>query len=132
MAEDSESQDYEGKHVAVGLKRDYLLPDVAYNVLKNSSLYVFPALAALYATLAAIWGLPHADEVTKTVVAVDTCIGIVLGISKRSYSNSEAKYAGDLMIKKLEDDQVGMGVALNAPLDYKNTKEVTFRVNAVE
>lgn len=134
----AESADYEGQHVAPKLKRDHILSNELYDILKGCSLYVFPALAAFYVTVAGIWGLPHSSEVMKTVIAVDTCIGAIIGLSKKSYNNSESKFAGDLVVKKLPDDEddgisrVGMGLALNAPLDYKNNKEVTFKVKPID
>lgn len=56
-----------------------------YDVMKWIALVVLPALATLYFALAGIWGLPYAEEVVGTITAVDTFLGVVLGISSAQY-----------------------------------------------
>ena len=46
---------------------------------------VMPAVATLYAALAAVWAWPYADEVVTTITAVDTFLGAVLCISTAQY-----------------------------------------------
>lgn len=53
-----------------------------YDFLKNVALTYLPAAGTLYFTLSGIWGLPFAKQVVGTVVAVDTFLGVILGISK--------------------------------------------------
>ena len=44
---------------------------------------ILPALAALYAALAGIWGWPYAEAIVGTIAAVDTFLGaIVIGLRK--------------------------------------------------
>ena len=52
-----------------------------YNILKGIALVYLPALGTLYFALAGIWGLPYAEEIIGTIVAVDTALGAVLHIS---------------------------------------------------
>ena len=66
-----------------------ILPDKVYDVLKWIALIVLPATATLYFTLSGIWGLPYGDEITKTIVAIDTFLGALLGISTISYNKSK-------------------------------------------
>ena len=47
---------------------------------------VLPALGTLYFALAGIWGFPYAEEIVGTITAVDTFIGVVLGISSAQYN----------------------------------------------
>jgi hypothetical protein len=49
-----------------------------------------PAIATLYLALAGIWGLPHAEEVVGTVTAIDTFMGVLLGISSAQYNKKNA------------------------------------------
>ena len=56
-----------------------------YNVLKWIAQVVLPALATLYFALAGIWGFPYGEEVVGTITAVDTFLGVVLGISSAQY-----------------------------------------------
>jgi hypothetical protein len=57
-----------------------------YDVLKWIAMLGLPAIGALYSALAGIWGLPYADEVVGTIIAVDTFLGVLLGISTVQYN----------------------------------------------
>lgn len=61
-----------------------------YDVLKWIAQYLLPALGTLYFTLASIWGFPYGEEIVGTITAIDTCLGVLLGISTASY-NAEQK-----------------------------------------
>lgn len=56
-----------------------------YDVLKWIAMYLLPALGTLYFALSGIWGLPYGEEIVGTVTAIDTCLGVVLGISSAKY-----------------------------------------------
>ena len=56
-----------------------------YNVLKFIAQIVLPAVAALYGTLAGIWGLPYGEPIVATIAAVDTFLGAVLMIDSKRY-----------------------------------------------
>lgn len=60
-----------------------------YDVLKFVAQIVLPAFGTLYAALVGIWGLPYGTEVTGTVVAVDTFLGALLGISTANYNAAQ-------------------------------------------
>ena len=62
------------------------LNDKTYNILKWIALVVLPAVGTLYTTLAVIWGLPYGEEIAGTVLAVDTALGAILGISTMKYN----------------------------------------------
>lgn len=62
-----------------------------YDTLKFIAQIVFPALGTLYFTLAGIWGLPAAEQVVGTIVALDTFLGVVLQISSSAFSANTAK-----------------------------------------
>lgn len=68
-----------------------VLNDKVYNVLKWISLYVLPALATLYFTLSSIWSLPCTEQVIGTLTAIETFIGIILGISTSQYNKLQGK-----------------------------------------
>lgn len=57
-----------------------------YDILKWVAQYLLPALATLYFAVAKIWGLPYGEEVVGTITAVDTFLGILLGISTANYN----------------------------------------------
>lgn len=59
--------------------------DKVYDVLKWIALIFLPALATLWFTVAKIWGLPYMGEITGTLVAIDTFLGALIGISNIRY-----------------------------------------------
>lgn len=73
------------------------MSDKTYDILKWIAQYLLPALGTLYFALASVWGLPYAEQVVGTVTAVDTFLGVVLGISTASYNKTntgdESTYA---------------------------------------
>ena len=62
------------------------LKNGTYNVLKFIALVFLPALATAYFAVAAIWHLPHTEQVIGTISAVDTFLGALLHVSTKSYS----------------------------------------------
>ena len=59
-----------------------------YDVLKWIAQYLLPATGTLYFALASIWGLPYGEEVVGTITAVDTFLGVLLGISTAQYKKT--------------------------------------------
>ncbi len=57
----------------------------AYDALKWVAQYFLPALGTLYFTLSSIWGLPYGEQVVGTVAALDTFLGVLLGLSSSQY-----------------------------------------------
>lgn len=67
------------------------LSNKTYDILKYIALVGLPALATLYLTLSAIWGLPYGEAIAGTITAVDTFLGALLGISSIKYELEEQK-----------------------------------------
>ena len=57
-----------------------------HDVLRLIALYLLPALGTLYFALAGIWNFPFGEEVVGTITAVDTFLGVLLGISSANYN----------------------------------------------
>lgn len=57
-----------------------------YDALKWIVMIVLPACATLYTMLSGIWGFPYTEEVVGTITAVDTFLGVLLGISTVQYN----------------------------------------------
>ena len=72
------------------------MSDKVYDILKWIALYLLPALGTLYFALAGIWNLPYGEQVVGTITAVDTFLGVILGISSAKYEQGKAE----------EDDRV--------------------------
>lgn len=62
------------------------LSNRTYDILKWITQLLLPALGTLYFALAGIWGFPYGEEVVGTLVAVDTFLGVCLGISTKQYN----------------------------------------------
>lgn len=60
-----------------------------YDVLKWIAMVVLPAIATLYTALSGIWGLPLAEQIPDTIMAVDLFLGVLLGISSAQYSKKK-------------------------------------------
>ena len=67
------------------------LSNNVYDVLKWIALYLLPALGTLYFAIASIWGLPYGEQVVGTITAIDTFLGVILGISTSQYNSKEEK-----------------------------------------
>jgi hypothetical protein len=59
--------------------------DRIYDALKWICQIVIPAIATLYFTLSGIWGFPYGEQVVGTLTAIDTFLGVCLGISTYQY-----------------------------------------------
>ena len=60
-----------------------------YDVLKWIAIVVLPAIGTLYFALAGIWGFPYGEQIVGTITAVETFLGIILGISSATYKRGE-------------------------------------------
>ena len=65
-----------------------MLSNKTYDVLKWIALYLLPALGTLYFALAGIWAFPYGEEVVGTITAIDTFLGVLLGISTAQYNKA--------------------------------------------
>ncbi len=81
------------------------LSNKLYDALKWSAQIALPALATFYFALASVWNLPYSEEVVGTIVALDTLIGALLGISTMQYNKTSN--IGTLAIDKTNVDANG-------------------------
>ena len=61
------------------------LNNKTYDILKWIAQYSLPEAGTLYFALAGIWGLPYGEQIVGTITAVDTFLGVILGISAATY-----------------------------------------------
>lgn len=57
-----------------------------YDIIKFIAQILLPALGTLYFTLVNIWNLPYGEEIVGTMTAIDTFLGVLLGISSMKYN----------------------------------------------
>lgn len=60
-----------------------------YDVLKYVAQICLPALGTLYFALAGLWNFPYVEQVVGTISAVDTFLGVLLGISSNNYNKKK-------------------------------------------
>jgi len=60
-----------------------------YDVLRWITQYLLPASATLYFALSGIWNLPYGEEIVGTLVALDTFLSVLLGLSTAEYKKTE-------------------------------------------
>ena len=65
------------------------LSNETYDSLKWIAQYLLPALGTLYFALAGIWNFPYGEQIVGTITAVDTFLGVILGISSAQYRKDQ-------------------------------------------
>ena len=60
-----------------------------FDILKYVAMIGLPSLATLVSALGLIWSYEYTDAVVATIVAVNTFLGGLLGLSTYRYNNSE-------------------------------------------
>lgn len=63
-----------------------ILKNSTYDVLKWVAQYLLPAAGTLYFALASIWGLPYGEQIVGTITAIDTFLGVLLGVSTVNFN----------------------------------------------
>ena len=71
----------------------FQIKNKTYDILKALATIVLPAIAALYITLASIWGFGLAHEVNATIEAIICFINALLGLFLNQ--SSKAYHKGD-------------------------------------
>ena len=61
------------------------LSNEAYDILSFVGKIVLPAIATLWLALADVWHFPYKVEIATTIVAIDTFLNTLLGISSANY-----------------------------------------------
>ena len=59
------------------------------NVLKFIAQIILPALATLYVTMASIWNWPFTEQISGTIMAIDTFLGAILAVSDHKQAKKE-------------------------------------------
>ena len=70
-----------------------------YDALKKFAMIWLPAIGTLYFTVAGIWGLKNSPQVVGSITALDTFLGIILGISSQLYTPAND---GHLVVDKTD------------------------------
>lgn len=61
------------------------MPNKVYDILKWVAQIALPALATMCVAVCGIWNLPYTEQIVCTLTAIDTFLGVILGISSAQY-----------------------------------------------
>lgn len=104
-----------------------LLTDTWYNRLRQAATVILPALGTLYFTLAQIWGFPNAEQIVGTIAALNLFTGAAVGVAKKVYDASGARYSGTMLIEEGEDTST-LRLASVDPVALDTRNEITFKI----
>lgn len=115
-------------HEAPVVKAPFMSDDV-FKTLEYITRVVLPAVATLYAALGSLWGLPNVTAVVGTIVAVDTFLGVLLGLAMKSYDASEAKFDGNIVVMNTQDGGKTFSLELDKnPDELAEMDKIVFKV----
>lgn len=100
------------------------LSNKTYDILKWIAQYLLPASGTLYFALSTIWGLPYGEQVVGTITAIDTFLGIILGINTKSYKSSTNFGDGTLVVDTSDPETDRYRLDIRTPLDEMRTRDV--------
>ena len=93
------------------------MKNTTFDGLKFVALVLLPGLGAAYFGLAAIWGLPNAEEVVGTVTVVDTFLGLIIKWQGDRYKKSGMNEDGDLVIDGSDPEVDRYSLNINTPIE---------------
>lgn len=111
-------------------KQTPMLSNSAYNVVKKSATIVLPALSGLYIAIAQIWNFDHVDQVVGTLAALNTFLGVIIQLSKKSYYASSAPYVGEIKVQNIGEKKVFSLVVDGDPGELENMDSANFKINS--
>jgi len=98
-----------------------------YDRLKFLAQILLPALGTLYSALAVIWGLPGAEKVVGTILAVDTFLGVALQLSSNKYQATA--FDGTIEMGPADQDGRTFGVSLPVSAEHmEQASEIRLKV----
>lgn len=107
----------------------FIIGDKLYARGKWIVMILLPAFSTLYIALGALWGLPYVNQIVGTSTALAAFFGVLLGVSSKTYNNSEARFDGDMVLETDEDGKKLYSMNLNADVKHLDDKKaVTFKV----
>jgi hypothetical protein len=106
-----------------------LLSDSVYNWLKHSAAAILPAVITLYVALAQVWHFPKVEETVTSLGALNTFLGVLLGVSTKQYNKSGVRYVGEIQVTDNGDKKTASLVVDGDPEDILKRSEATFRIS---
>lgn len=112
------------------MSKSLAMSNRTYDVLKWIAQILLPALGTLYFALASIWGLPYAEQVVGTITAVDTFLGVLLGLSTKTYISDPKNFDGTLKVDTSSPELEKYSLEMHTVLeDLPKKNIVSFKVD---
>jgi hypothetical protein len=103
-----------------------------YDTLKFVAQIFLPALGTLYVSVAALWDLPEPVKVSGTILAVDTFLGLLLGLSSNTYNKSGAGLDGAINVIDTPDKTAFQLAIDTAPETLAKQSKVVLKVTNIQ
>lgn len=98
-----------------------------YKILRSAALVYLPALGTLYFTLAGVWGLPDTTQVIGTITALDTFLGVIIGITSKYGPSSVPD--GHLVVDQTDPAKDKYSLEFTTPLSELPSRDtVTLKI----
>lgn len=92
-----------------------MLTSKQYDILKAIAQIWLPALGTLVFTMGDIWGLSNVSQIVGSITAIDTFLGVGLGLSSRNFK--KGGFDGDLVVDQTDPHKDLYKLAIKTPLD---------------
>lgn len=106
------------------------LGNQTYDLLKFIAQIVLPALATLYFAIAGLWHLSYVEQIVGTIAALDTFLGVLLGLSTKTYRKAKLRADGNFVVNKTDPTKNLYSLELDTPFDDVEKKS-SIRLNVV-
>jgi len=70
---------------------NFTLKNETYDFWKKVAMYYLPAIATFIVAVFEIWNIPYGTQIAGTIMAFDTLLGVLLGISTKNYNKTIEK-----------------------------------------
>lgn len=121
-------EDYQPQHRAGEEGPKPFLTNERYDALVWIAQVFLPGLATFYATVAGLTPLPWALEVSGIIMALDTFLGLMLGIQRKNYQNSDERFDGLVVVHQDGEGGADVNFKMEDTSPLADKDEVTFKV----
>ena len=111
-------------------QKGFIISNKLYDSMKRLVTVILPAFSTLYFILGSVFGLNDIAITLGIMVGVTTVLGVVLQVSTRAYSRSDARFDGSVDIYTTDTDVKVYSLNLNSdPEDLDENQIISFKVN---
>lgn len=120
------------KNVEESSTTGFVITGRLYDFLKFLALIFLPAVATLYFALSSVWHFPDAQNVVGSIVAFDTFLGAILGVSASNFKNSGGDADGNYVVEERPDGKRVYSLELNDGVEDQLHEKSQLTFNLVQ